>query len=204
MFTGIVEETGKVLSVKSKGDGKVFTISAKRVMEDLKVEDSIAVDGVCQTVFELAENSFSVFAMSETLKKTTLKNLKTGDIVNLERALTLSTRLGGHLVQGHVDCVGKVESIVKRSQTYLMDIRISPDFEKFAVLHGSIAINGVSLTIARKSGTLITVSLIPYTLENTSLKSLKRGSFVNIETDIVGKYLYQFYKKDKSFGKFSE
>ncbi len=204
MFTGIVEETGKVLSVKSKGDGKIFTVSAKRVLEDLNVEDSIAIEGVCQTVFELSENSFTVFAMSETLKKTTLKNLKTGDIVNLERALTLSTRLGGHLVQGHVDCVGKVENIVKRAQTYLMDIRISPDFEVFAVLHGSIAVNGVSLTITRKSGTLITVSLIPYTLENTSLKSLRRGSQVNIETDIVGKYLYQFYKKDERYRKFNE
>ncbi len=194
MFTGIVEEVGKVVSVKAKGDGKVFSIKAKRVFEDLKVEDSIAVDGVCQTVFEIKGDVFDVFAMSETLKKTTLRDLKTGDIVNLERALTLSTRLGGHLVQGHIDGVGIVEGLKRQSNTYLLDIRIPPEFKKFVVLHGSIAINGVSLTVARKSGSLITVSLIPYTLENTSLKILRRGSRVNIETDIVGKYLYQFFK----------
>ena len=204
MFTGIVEEVGKVVSVKTKGDGKIISIEGKRVFEDLKVEDSIAVDGVCQTVFEIKGNVFSVFAMSETLKKTTLGDLKIGNPVNLERALTLSTRLGGHLVQGHVDCVGIVEGIKRQSNTYLIDIRINKEFENFTVLHGSIAVNGVSLTIARKSGVVITVSLIPYTLENTSLKTLKRGSKVNIETDIIGKYLYQFYKKDKTFGKLSE
>ncbi|WP_201328744.1 riboflavin synthase [Thermotomaculum hydrothermale] len=133
-----------------------------------------------------------------------MKNLKTGDRVNLERALTLSTRLGGHLVQGHVDCVGIVEGVKKQSNTYLIDIRISKEFEKFTVLHGSVAINGVSLTIARKSGVIITVSLIPYTLENTSLKFLRRGSAVNIETDIVGKYLYQFFKNQKTYDNLSE
>ncbi len=204
MFTGIVEEVGKVVSVKTKGDGKIISIEGKRVFEDLKVEDSIAVDGVCQTVFEIKGNVFSVFAMNETLKKTTLGDLKMGNPVNLERALTLSTRLGGHLVQGHVDCVGIVEGIKRQSNTYLIDIRINKEFENFTVLHGSIAVKGVSLTIARKSGVVITVSLIPYTLENTSLKALKRGSKVNIETDIIGKYLYQFYKKDKTFGKLSE
>ncbi len=204
MFTGIVEEVGKVVSVKTKGDGKIISIEGKRVFEDLKVEDSIAVDGVCQTVFEIKGNVFSVFAMSETLKKTTLGDLKIGNPVNLERALTLSTRLGGHLIQGHVDCVGIVEGIKRQSNTYLIDIRINKEFENFTVLHGSITVNGVSLTIARKSGVVITVSLIPYTLENTSLKALKRGSKVNIETDIIGKYLYQFYKKDKTFGKLSE
>ena len=204
MFTGIVEEVGKVVSVKTRGDGKIISIEGKRVFEDLKVEDSIAVDGVCQTVFEIKGNVFSVFAMNETLKKTTLGDLKIGNPVNLERALTLSTRLGGHLVQGHVDCVGIVEGIKRQSNTYLIDIRINKEFENFTVLHGSIAVNGVSLTIARKSGVVITVSLIPYTLENTSLKALKRGSKVNIETDIIGKYLYQFYKKGKTFGKLSE
>jgi riboflavin synthase len=196
MFTGIVEEIGTLSGKRIGKDGVFLTIKGEKVLNDLQIDNSIAVNGVCQTVTEIKDREFTVFAMEETLKKTTLGKLKQGAKVNLERALTLQSRLGGHIVQGHVDCVSKVTNIERKPTTSLISIRMGSGFEHLAVLHGSITVDGVSLTIARKSGAVVTVSVIPYTLKATTLSLLKKGDEVNIETDIIGKYLFEFANKE--------
>ncbi len=198
MFTGIIEEMGTIHAVRQHPDGRTITVRCDRVLDDLEVDNSIALDGACQTVTERHPDGFSVFAMTETLKKTTLGTLKKGESVNLERALRADARLGGHLVQGHVDCTGVVDRIVPGPNTRLISVRLPEQWATFAVLHGSVAINGVSLTIARKAGVVITVSVIPYTLQSTTLGKLKTGASINIETDIVGKYLHAFAVKEKA------
>ncbi len=196
MFTGIVEEIGTLSFKKAGKDGVFLTVKANKIFDDLKVDNSVAINGVCQTVTEIKDNEFCVFAMEETLKKTTLGKLKQGSKVNLERALTLQSRLGGHIVQGHVDCVAKVTNIEKKPTTVLISIRLNDKWEHLSILHGSITIDGVSLTIARKTGAVVTVSVIPYTLKATTLSYLKKGDEVNIETDIIGKYLFEFANKE--------
>lgn len=196
MFTGIIEEIGTVRELHPRGDGVELTVACETVLNDLNVDNSIAIDGVCQTVTERTETGFTVFAMAETLKKTTFRDFKPGRRVNLERALPANGRLGGHLVQGHVDCTGKVDRIVPGANTRLITLRLPAQWEKLAVLHGSITINGISLTIARKTGIRVTVSVIPYTLEATTLGDLRTGATVNIETDIIGKYLHAFTSKE--------
>ncbi len=198
MFTGIIEETGTVHTVRQHPDGRTITVHCHNVLNDLAVDNSIALDGACQTVTDCSREGFSVFAMTETLKKTTLGYLKKGDPINLERALRADARLGGHLVQGHVDCTAVVDRIVPRTNTCLLSFRLPDQWAKLTVLHGSIAVNGVSLTIARKAGVLITVSVIPYTLKATTLGGVKPGAPVNIETDIIGKYLHAFAAKEKA------
>ncbi len=196
MFTGIIEEIGTVRELRSRGDGMELTVACKTVLDDLNVDNSIAIDGVCQTVTERTDSGFTVFAMTETLKKTTFREFKPGRRINLERALPVNGRLGGHLVQGHVDCTAKVDKIVPRPNTRLISLRLPAQWEKLAVLHGSITINGISLTIARKTGIRVTVSVIPFTLEATTLGDLRTGATVNIETDIIGKYLHAFTSKE--------
>lgn len=180
MFTGIVEETGKVRSF----DGKKLVIECRRVLEDTKIGDSIAIDGCCQTVVDMTADSFSADVSSETLSVTTFKTFKTGQVVNLERALTPSTRIGGHFVQGHVD--GTAEYLGN------MTFKVPENLDKYIVYKGSITINGVSLTVAKNTGSTFSVAVIPHTLENTNLKYLKSGDFVNIETDILGRYVEKF------------
>ncbi|RLE18969.1 MAG: riboflavin synthase [Acidobacteria bacterium] len=197
MFTGIIEEKGKIQTIQRRADGLEIQVACHHVLNDLSVDNSIALDGVCQTVIDCSNGRFSVFAAPETLRKTTLKKWKTGTTVNLERALRANARLGGHLVQGHVDCTGIVTRIIRKQETCLMDIRLPQNWAHLTVTHGSVCLNGVSLTIARKSGLTITVSIIPFTLNATNLSSLKKGDSVNIETDIIGKYLYQFQKESK-------
>ncbi|NOZ12709.1 MAG: riboflavin synthase [Acidobacteria bacterium] len=197
MFTGIIEEIGKIQSLRKRGNGMEIHVFCRRILDDLSVDNSVAIDGICQTVTACSDTGFSVFAAAETLAKTTAARWKTGRAVNLERALQATDRLGGHLVQGHVDTVATVTRIVQKQQSCLLDIRLPESWAHLAVLHGSVCINGVSLTIARKTGVAITVSIIPFTLNATNLHLLKRGDSVNIETDIVGKYLYEFQKESK-------
>ena len=178
MFTGIVEETGFI-----KGfDGKKLVVECSKVLESTKVGDSIAIDGCCQTVTAMSSNTFSADVSSETLR--IIKGFKVGDCVNLERALTPSTRMGGHIVQGHVDGTAK----------YLgnMTFEVSKDLDKYIVYKGSICVNGVSLTVSKNQNNTFAVAIIPHTLENTNLKYLKTGDFVNIETDILGRYVEKF------------
>ncbi|NOY23121.1 MAG: riboflavin synthase [Acidobacteria bacterium] len=197
MFTGIIEETGKIQALRKRADGVEIKVTCHDILDDLSVDNSVALDGVCQTVINRSNTGFSVYAAAETLSKTTIKQWKTGTAVNLERALKANARLGGHLVQGHVDCVATVTRIVRKQETCLMDFRLPKEWAILTVLHGSICVNGVSLTIARKSGLIATVSIIPFTLKATNLNSLKKRDTVNIETDIIGKYLYQFKKESE-------
>ena len=178
MFTGIVEETGFIKSF----DGKKLVIECKNVLDGTKIGDSIAIDGCCQTVTSMASNTFQADVSAETLRIT--KGFKTGERVNLERALTPQTRIGGHIVQGHVDGTAK----------YLGDMtfEVSRDLDKYIVYKGSITVNGVSLTVSKNQNNTFAVAIIPHTLENTNLKYLKTGDLVNIETDILGRYVEKF------------
>lgn len=178
MFTGIVEEIGKIKSF----NGEKLVVECKKVLENTQLGDSIAIDGCCQTVVDLTSNTFSTDVSPETLR--IIKGLKAGELVNLERALTPQSRMGGHIVQGHVDGVAK----------YLGDMRfeVSPELDKYIVYKGSITVNGVSLTVSKSEKNIFSVAIIPHTLENTNLKTLKTGDFVNIETDIVGRYVEKF------------
>lgn len=201
MFTGIVEEIGIVKSLEFKANGAKIVIGCQKVVEDVKIGDSIAIDGVCQTVIAFNSSEFSAEVSDETLKVTTLGNLKSGNTVNLERALTLSSRLGGHIVSGHVDCMGKFINIEKLSDFYNLQFEISEEQEKYVVYKGSITINGVSLTVANIVDNIVSVAIIPHTYNNTSLKDLKLGQDVNIETDILGKYVEKFLSaKDNKKG----
>ena len=178
MFTGIVEEIGLIKSF----DGKKLVIECSKVLENTQLGDSIAINGCCQTVVNITSNTFSADVSTETLSIT--KGFKTGEKVNLERALTPSTRMGGHIVQGHVDGVAKYLG----NSTF----EISDNLDKYIVYKGSITIDGVSLTVSKSDNYRFSVALIPHTLENTTLKYLKEGDFVNIETDILGRYIEKF------------
>lgn len=201
MFTGIVEEIGIVKSLEFKANGAKIVIGCQKVVEDVKIGDSIAIDGVCQTVIAFNSSEFSAEISDETLKVTTLGDLKSGNTVNLERALTLSSRLGGHIVSGHVDCMGKFINIEQLSDFYNLQFEIPEEQEKYVVYKGSITINGVSLTVASIVDNIVSVAIIPHTYNNTSLKDLKLGQDVNIETDILGKYVEKFLSaKDNKKG----
>lgn len=201
MFTGIVEEIGIVKSLEFKANGAKIVIGCQKVIEDVKIGDSIAIDGVCQTVIAFNSSEFSAEISDETLKVTTLGNLKSWNTVNLERALTLNSRLGGHIVSGHVDCMGKFINIEKLSDFYNLQFEIPEEQEKYVVYKGSITINGVSLTVANIVDNIVSVAIIPHTYNNTSLKDLKLGQGVNIETDILGKYVEKFLSaKDNKKG----
>lgn len=178
MFTGIVEETGFIKSF----DGEKLVVECSKVLEGTQIGDSIAIDGCCQTVVSIGKNTFQADVSSETLKIT--KGFKTGECVNLERALTASTRMGGHIVQGHVDGTAK----------YIGDMTfvVSKELDKYIVYKGSITVNGISLTVSKNQNNTFSAAIIPHTLENTNLKFLKTGDLVNIETDILGRYVEKF------------
>lgn len=178
MFTGIVEEIGQVKSF----DGSKLVVECSKVLDGTQIGDSIAINGCCQTVVSMSSNSFSADVSAETLRIT--KGFKPAERVNLERALTPSTRMGGHIVQGHVDGTAK----------YLGNSRfeIPQELSRYIVYKGSITIDGVSLTVSKTDRDIFEVALIPHTLENTTLQHLKSGDFVNIETDILGRYVEKF------------
>lgn len=192
MFTGLVQETGLITNIEQNNNSLILTIKASSVLNDAKIGDSIAINGACQTVTELKNDEFKVFVSSETLRVTTFKELKTGSIVNLERTLRLSDRLDGHLVSGHVDCVGKFLNKRNNGDTVEMYFEIPNGFVKQTVKKGSISINGISLTIADINDNKIMIAVIPHTIENTNLKHLKSGDNVNIETDMIAKYVEKY------------
>jgi len=189
MFTGIVEEIGRVEGIRRLGGGVRLRIRSTKVIEDLTTGDSISINGVCLTVVECARQSFDVEAVEETLAKTTLRHLAVGDGVNLEGASRLGDRLGGHLVQGHVDGVGKVVALERLADSVLMTVEIPSSLTAYVICEGSITIDGVSLTVARLEGQRATISLIPHTLKVTTLGQRKVGDAVNIEVDLIGKYV---------------
>lgn len=189
MFTGIVEEVGTVAALEKRGEKIVLRVRAETVLEDTKIGDSIATNGVCLTVTSMAEGTFTADMMTVTAKKSALDQLRPGSAVNLERALLPTTRMGGHIVQGHVDTVGKVQGIEPKEGGYLLHIGVEPSWAPYFVAQGSVTLNGVSLTLARAGRSDFSVSLIPETLRSTNLGELKPGDPITVEFDIVGKYL---------------
>ena len=189
MFTGIVEEIGTVKDVRISGGAKRLTVRCEEIVKDLKIDDSIAVDGVCLTTISISGPKFQVEAVEETIRKTNLSRISSGAQVNLERSLRFSDRLGGHLVQGHVDGVGQVSAIGNQAGGILLSVLIPARLANYVIAEGSITINGVSLTVARLAGAEVTISLIPHTLAKTNLGTLKIGDQVNIEVDLIAKYV---------------
>ncbi len=189
MFTGLIEEMGQIQSTVPLEGGIRFFIAAQAVLSDLKVGDSVAVDGVCLTAVTVAENGFSVEAVGETLEKTTLGKYQTGDWVNLERPLTAAGRLGGHFVQGHVNATGKITRWFPRGENYFLEVEIPRHLMKYVILEGSIAINGISLTVATLSDNKIGMNIIPHTARVTNLQYKQPGDQINIEVDLIAKYI---------------
>jgi len=201
MFTGLVEELGKVRSV-SKGVHSIrLTLTATKVIEDVKIGDSIAVDGTCLTVVDFSPNSFTADIMPETFDRTTLSLKKPGDAVNLERTLRLGDRLGGHIVSGHIDAVGELISVRTRDNANILRIRLPEYLTPLLIQQGSVAVDGVSLTIVDCQENWFEVSLIPHTWGVTVLSHKQVGDKVNIETDVLGKYIHRLAKSDPRIGK---
>lgn len=191
MFNGIIEELGKITAVRDIGGGRELAIACK-LASTLEVDNSLCVNGVCQTVVRQDRDSVSVQVVEETLRKTALGDLKPGSEVNLERSLSLAQRIDGHIVQGHVDTTGEIVDIRKEGTNWLFTIAYAPEWRDLVVGRGSIAIDGISLTIAREAGMQFIVAIIPYTWDHTVVKNRRKGDRVNLEFDILGKYVLRF------------
>jgi len=202
MFTGLVESLGKVASIDIATESAVITFDSVLFADQLTIGDSVSVNGTCLTVTKLGRNSFSVDVMTQTLKLTSLQNLQAGDAVNLERAALVSSRLGGHIVQGHIDATGSIAQLVPGEKWLQMDIQFPSELMKYVVPQGSICIDGVSLTVGSVSddANQITVWLIPETLAKTNLSAKKLGDLVNIEVDVLAKYVERLTKRDNQNG----
>lgn len=196
MFTGIVEEIGTINNVKIGAHSAVLTIYAEKVLADLEIGDSVAVNGVCLTVTWMGAGQFSADVMHETMKRSTLSNFKIGSRVNLERAMPANGRFGGHIVSGHVDGIGKIESVARDDIAVLYTVQAHPSVLRYIVEKGSIAIDGISLTVADVSSNNFCVSVIPHTVQMTSLSERQKGDEVNLETDMIGKYVEKFVCDD--------
>ncbi|MDT3738481.1 MAG: riboflavin synthase [Candidatus Kapabacteria bacterium] len=192
MFTGLIEEIGKIMDVRSLGGGRRIAVSARKIMDDLKIDDSVSINGACQTVVQIGNDYFEVEAVEETLSKTTLGKMRNGKLVNLERAAKVGDRLGGHIVQGHVDTTGTVKSIEKQMTGILVWIEIPVNYLRYVIAQGSVCIDGVSLTVAKVTNSMVMVSVIPHSWSVTTLSGLHNGDAVNIEFDIIGKYIENF------------
>ncbi len=204
MFTGIIEETGTIKEFKKDSNDALIKVECKKVLENTKIGDSIAINGVCQTVTALGKNYFCAQISSQTLLLTTFSNAKAGDKVNLERALALKDRIGGHFVSGHVDGVAKVLNIQKQKDFCNIKLEIPKNFTKYVVNQGSITFNGISLTVAQITANEVEVAIIPHTFENTNLKNLKMGDFVNLECDILAKYVEKNLSTENNKSKLNE
>jgi riboflavin synthase, alpha subunit len=197
MFTGLVEEIGTVEKTVKKGGGLSFAVSAKILFDDLKIGDSVNVNGVCQTVVKISKNIFEFDTIGETITKTTLGKLKAKDKVNLERSLTPSSRMGGHIVLGHTDTTGKIINIKNDAEGIELTIKFPEEFSMYLVHVGSITIDGISLTVASNKDDVFTVAVIPHTWKETILVYKKAGDSVNLEFDILGKYAYSILSAGK-------
>lgn len=192
MFTGIIEELGRVRSIEPKGDDARIVISAKTVTADIREGDSIAVNGVCLTALDVTSESFAADCSKETLERSTLGQLRPGAPVNLERAVTPETRLGGHLVQGHVDARGKFLEALDHGGSWTVRIAYPPEIAPYLVFKGSVTVEGISLTIAGLTHEYFELAIIPKTWEVTNLSHLHPGDPVNLEADIIAKYVERF------------
>ena len=192
IFTGIIEEIGRLADIKKEKDLYTLKISCKKVLEGTKRGDSIATNGVCLTVTELGDDFYKAEVMVETINSTNFKTLSRGEPLNLERALSPSKRLDGHIVQGHVDGVGEIVNILKRGHEIVYRIKFDSDNFKYIADKGSIALDGISLTVSKVGENYFEVSIIPTTIADTNLASKNLGEKINIETDIIGRYVYNF------------
>ena len=198
MFTGIVEEIGQIKEFVKLSSGEKISIKCSKVLEGSKIGDSIAINGCCQTITEIGQEYFSADVSEETLRITNFEHYKSGVSVNLERALTPTSRLGGHIVQGHIDCTGNLISCDKISNFYNLTFKIPQEEIKYVVNKGSITVNGISLTVAKVCNNIFSVAVIPHTFEQTNLKNLQINDTVNIETDILGRYIEKFLSLDNN------
>ena len=189
MFTGIIEEVGTIRSIKKGAKSAVITVEANKILEDVHLGDSICTNGVCLTVTSFDKNTYSVDVMHETLRRTNLGDLKSGSRVNLERAMAADGRFGGHIVAGHIDGTGVITSMTRDDNAIWIVINTEKSILKYIVNKGSITIDGISLTVADVNSSSFSVSVIPHTGDNTTLLSKKPGDTVNLETDMIGKYV---------------
>ena len=194
MFTGIIEATGRVENIEKEGTNILFTMSCPFTKE-LKIDQSISHDGCCLTVYDIDNQQYKIAAIHETLEKTNLGNWKIGTEVNLERCVLMNGRLDGHIVQGHVDQTGVVKSIENKNGSHLITIEHSEKDGFVTVPQGSIAVNGISLTVAHSGENEFSVAIIPYTWEHTNLKHLSAGDKVNLEFDVIGKYIAKLIRR---------
>jgi len=196
MFTGLIEDIGTVTKMERRGEGILVTINFSSELDDLKIGDSISVDGVCLTITHLQDQSFSAEASAETVGRTTLGNKRSQQKVNLERALRLNDRLGGHLVTGHVDEVVKITAITPEGSSQKITFQVTEKSVRCLVEKGSITVDGISLTVNEVKSDRVSVNIIPHTASHTTLGSKKVGDKVNIETDILGKYVEKLITKE--------
>lgn len=191
MFTGIIEGLGKIENIIANGSNKTFTVSCTFVNE-LKVDQSVSHNGVCLTIENITNNKYTVTAIAETLAKTNMNDLKVGDFINLERCMQMNGRLDGHIVQGHVDATAQCNVVNAKDGSWEYTFNINSQFAPLVIEKGSVCINGISLTAFNVSENSFKVAIIPYTFHNTNIQFLKEGDNVNIEFDIIGKYLLRF------------
>ena len=201
MFTGIVEEIGIVEGISFNGSSNVIKISANKVLEGTVIGDSIAVNGICLTVTDISNNSFNADIMPETLNRTYMKDLHKGDKVNLERAMLVGSRFGGHVVSGHIDGIGKITDIASNDNAVWYTIESSREILYYIVEKGSVALDGISLTVAYVDDRCFKVSIIPHTRSQTILGYKRIGDFINIENDIYGKYINKFWTEQQKVEK---
>jgi len=202
MFTGIVEEVGRVAAITTRGEQRRITVSCSKILPELKVGDSVSVSGVCLTAVEIAADSFRADLAQETWRRTSFARLKKGALVNLELPMRASGRFDGHVVQGHVDGVGSVISFaqIADGNDFVLTINVPSELTRYIVSKGSLAIEGISLTVAAIEGTEVRVAIIPHTAEGTNLRSLDAGDPVNLEVDVVAKYVEKMIGGSKTAG----
>ena len=201
MFTGIIEELGRIASLDKNVNGAVIKISAEKITDGTVEGDSISVNGVCLTALDIKPESFIADVSQETLDRSTIGGLKVGSAVNLERAVTPTTRLGGHIVQGHVDGTGRFENAVKEGDFWTVRISYPKELGQYFVYKGSVSVEGISLTIAKLTADYFEIAVIPKTWELTNLSSLKKGDAVNLEVDVIAKYVERMVSYNKRSSK---
>jgi len=200
MFTGIIEEVGRVASITNKDANRRLTVSASHLVKELKTGDSVAVSGVCLTAVEITSKSFGADLAEETWNRTSFSRIKQGALVNLELPMRADGRFGGHIVQGHVDGTGRLLTLdeIPGADNYWLRIEIPPELARYVIFKGSLSIEGISLTVAKIEGTQVTVAIIPHTTAMTNLKSLKPGDPVNLEVDMIAKYVEKMMRGDSA------
>jgi riboflavin synthase len=200
MFTGIIEEVGHISRVRNENGNRRLMVAASNLVKELRKGDSIAVSGVCLTAVEITPNSFAADLAEETWSRTSFSRIKEGAAVNLELPMRADGRFGGHIVQGHIDGTGKFLALdrISNAEDYWLRIEIPPDLARYVISKGSLSIEGISLTVAKIEGTQLTVAIIPHTVEATNLKSLKAGDAVNLEVDLIAKYVEKMLRGDSA------